>query len=541
MGVKVKPDDENVVFLGGTNLYRSDNGFADRTKTSWIGGYNHATNILQPYSYTNHHPDQHNLIFLPGNYNTVFSSCDGGVFRSDNIMDTMPSWERLNTGYVTTQFYSVAINHNPILGHNYSDIIVGGLQDNNSWLTRVNASPTAPWESWNRGDGSYCAVIDNDTATFLYTSLQLGSIRKDVFDKTGKNLGWARIDPIGATNYLFVAPFILDAVNPNTMYLAAGEYIWRNDSLGAIPLIEKNDSIYTGWKRLNATREQNNYITTMASANAPASVLYYGTYTGSVFRVDNPMNDSTMKVTDLSANLKSGSAYINCIAIDPKDANKLMVVGSNYGVRSLFYSADGGKTWSDIGANLEEKPAPFGNGNGPSCRWAKILYGPDNKPYYFVGASTGLYMSRSLDSSILWVQLGANTIGNMDVEMIDARTTDGLMVAATYGAGVFTANVADVTGIDQNKSVAHGFYISSIFPNPASDIAYLDLRMEIPAKATVQLYDLSGRLMKNISQAVAYHSGENTIPIDVQNLPSGAYLCRVEVNGFVQVKKILKM
>ncbi len=39
MVIKVKPDNPNVVFVGGVNLYRSDDGFTTATNTSWINGY----------------------------------------------------------------------------------------------------------------------------------------------------------------------------------------------------------------------------------------------------------------------------------------------------------------------------------------------------------------------------------------------------------------------------------------------------------------------------------------------------------------------
>ena len=40
--LKVKPDDENFVFVGGTNLYSSSDGFATSTNSKWIGGYSGA-------------------------------------------------------------------------------------------------------------------------------------------------------------------------------------------------------------------------------------------------------------------------------------------------------------------------------------------------------------------------------------------------------------------------------------------------------------------------------------------------------------------
>jgi hypothetical protein len=537
MVVKVKPDDENVVVIGGTNLYRSDNAFKDRSKTAWIGGYNKATSIIQDYTYKNHHPDQHNFIFLPSNYNTAFSSCDGGVFRTDNAMDSVINWQSLNS-YTTTQFYSIALNPTPKLGHKYSDILLGGLQDNNSWLTQLNAPPNTPWEPWYRGDGGYCAVIDNDTATFMYTSLQLGRIRKDVFDKNGKNLGWARIDPIGGKSYLFIAPFILDAANRNIMYLAAGEYIWRNDSLGAIPLLQKNDSIYTGWQRLNNSRAQFSYITSLATADTPAHRLYYGTNSGQVYRMDNADRANPLS-TEITGPLFDGGMYISCLAVDPKNGNKVIAVCSNYNVRSLFYTTNAGSTWTDISANLEEKPN--GTGNGPSCRTAKIIYGADGNPYYFVGASTGLYMARILaGKNTVWVQEGAATIGNMDVEMIDGRSSDGVMAAGTYGAGVFTADLSVLIGIDKDKPAVKGFFLESIFPNPVQDETIVSFLLDRSENVAVQIFDISGRPVKNFA-AQNYTAGKHDMTVEMAGLKPGTYFCRIIVNGVSEVKKIIKL
>ncbi len=56
MLLTVKPDNPNVVFVGGTNLYRSTNGFSSTTSTSWIGGYKYwgatATMIIITPIYT---------------------------------------------------------------------------------------------------------------------------------------------------------------------------------------------------------------------------------------------------------------------------------------------------------------------------------------------------------------------------------------------------------------------------------------------------------------------------------------------------------
>jgi hypothetical protein len=94
---------------------------------------------------------------------------------------------------------------------------------------------------------------------------------------------------------------------------------------------------------------------------------------------------------------------------------------------------------------------PDGSGDGPSTRWVKIL--PVNgSNIYFVGTSTGVYSTTTLNGDkTVWAQEGANTIGNSVVDAIDARSTDGLVVVATHGKGIFTTHVNATAPIDSSN------------------------------------------------------------------------------------------
>ena len=80
----------------------------------------------------------------------MISTNDGGIFKTmDNTASTI-SWTSLNNGYLTTQFYTCAIDH-----ATSSDIVIGGAQDNGSWFTN-SANFLNPWVTPRGGDGSYC-------------------------------------------------------------------------------------------------------------------------------------------------------------------------------------------------------------------------------------------------------------------------------------------------------------------------------------------------------------------------------------------------
>ncbi|HYF03334.1 MAG TPA: T9SS type A sorting domain-containing protein, partial [Patescibacteria group bacterium] len=114
-------------------------------------------------------------------------------------------------------------------------------------------------------------------------------------------------------------------------------------------------------------------------------------------------------------------------------------------VISLFSTMDGGATWTAVAGNLEQNAN--GSGNGPSTRWMEILPVGEGT-MYLVGTSTGLYSTAYLDgNSTVWVQEGASNIGNVVVEMLDSRESDGLVVAATHGVGVYSANITTLPGV----------------------------------------------------------------------------------------------
>lgn len=125
MFVRVMPGNSSTVFIGATNLYRSTDGFTTPNNTAQLGGYGVGSTMPFFTVYPNHHPDQHNLAFLPSDPNVIISSCDGGVYKSNDCLAQNVSWTDLNKGYYTSQFYTVAIDH----GTPGSNVITGGLQD----------------------------------------------------------------------------------------------------------------------------------------------------------------------------------------------------------------------------------------------------------------------------------------------------------------------------------------------------------------------------------------------------------------------------
>jgi len=429
MLLKVHPNNSDIVFLGGTNLYRSNNGFTNNPgKAGWIGGYNTTSGYAQ---YANHHPDQHNLLFFPSNPSKALSANDGGVQITQDILQGATIWTSLNNGYLTTQPYAVSFNPN-----GNDNALLAGFQDTGSWYTSSN-NLQDPWTSKFNGDGSYNAIADN-LAT-LYVSSQNGNAYRFHYDENTDTNSFARITPdITTGGFDYITPFILDHNNDNIMYMPSGGSMLVNTNLDEIPT-GSNEPTNVNWFRVNGNALGSS-ITAMDVSTYPVQhKLYFGANLGGFFRVDNAHLPGATRSGNLAGGKGMGPGRINCVYVDPTNSDRVFVVKSNYNVKSIWKSEDSGETWSNISGNLEENED--GSGNGPSVRWITMI---GNNDGYLVGTSTGMYTTDLLDGlNTIWTRevmnIESETIENVVVSQVKSRN-DGFTVAATHGNGIFSAN-----------------------------------------------------------------------------------------------------
>lgn len=506
--IDVKTDDPNTVFIGGTNLFRSTDGFNTNTKTEQIGGYGINTTLPDFKVYPNHHPDNHGVVFFKSNPSKMISFHDGGISLTQNCMASPVVWESMNRGYISSQFYGIAQDH----GSN-SKIAVGGLQDNGTYLS-MSPSATNNWSQPLSYDGAFGFVKPGGGEVYL--SIQQGRMHRMILDANGTPTQFTRIDPKGVdkNNYQFINPFTPDANNFKVLFTPAGNVLWRNSDITGIPLKSKLDSNASdvNWVQLSNTVLPNvgDEITAVYSSSIQPDVLYYGTTKGKLFRLRNASDASSMPEQITGANFPT--AYINCITQDPVDTAKIYVVFTNYNVLSIFQSTNSGGAWTAISGNLEQ--SANGSGTGPSCRWLTIAPTLDSL-LYFVGTSTGLYATKKIDGmQTVWTRQGATTIGTQVVTMMDHRVSDGRMLVSTYGSGVFEAYVKSLdpkTGI--KEITKHNF---TLYPNPAQETIAMQ---NLPSTEAVsyQILALNGELLlKGFVR--------NNSQINISELKPGTYL-----------------
>ena len=498
--IHVKPDDSNFVLLGGTELYRSTNGFGTPPTTTLVGGYGWLPDGI-------HHPDLQGGAFSPVNPNVYYSANDGGVQKAADITIPNMVWTRMNNGYNVTQLYSVSIP--PDAG---SNLILAGAQDNGSILG--NAPGASDWSMPMGGDGTIVEVSPMATNR-LYTQYQLGFLQRmqwngsDIVDMT----------PEFANNRMFVNPIALDPNNPSLLYYAGGSstatsMIWRNDNASLADTL-------TGWSPLTFTdvgpaSGYSRQISAIGVSTANnANVVYYGTMDGQVRRVNNAHTGTPVGSFITPPGLNGGTAaggFVRCIAVDPTNSNNALVVFGNYNFPSLWYTTDGGLNWTDVEGNLAGP-------SGPSVRWATIFY-YDGQLQVFLGTSIGVLSTNALaGGSTVWSQEAEAEIGNVLIAWMDYRPSDNTLAVATHARGVFTTKFLPSTAVEPNPA---RLMLAQSYPNPAQGQATIAFELPRAGEVSLRLYDVAGREVAVLANGPR-GPGRHTVPVAAQRLAPGTY------------------
>ncbi|MFN8359720.1 MAG: T9SS type A sorting domain-containing protein [Candidatus Kapaibacterium sp.] len=510
LALAVKPDDEDAVLIAGSNVYYSTNGFADGEQVKHLGGYPY---IVDPPNFM--HPDVHNLIFDNSNPKILYSANDGGVDKLIGI-DTasLSSWRTLNNGYTCTQFYGITLDHQAPGDRS----VIGGLQDNSSFLTTTSSQSEA-WTQLSSGDG--CVPNLRHADKVAITTAQSGYVVATVLGAAGTPQVYLAPDGIANnTPKLFVTNPYLEPWNENTLFIPAGNRLFQVPDLDRFSDPANFDQMK--WEDIPSVAQvipENNFITAVGASKGLENVLWLGTHTGKVYAATvGPSTGGA--VEEITSPLFPKNAFISSIAVDSKDPDIILVAFSNYEVQSLFATTNGGTTWTAVAGNLEM--AADGSGWGPSFRCVKILR-QNGAIVYAVGTSTGLYTTLALNGSkTQWTQQGITTIGNLTVEALDYRESDGLLIVGTYGGGAFASTLT--VSAEENPH-EYQYSLEQNYPNPVRTGTTIYFTLAKQTNARLTLMDINGKTLATLVES-SLPAGLHQASIPealISSLASGSY------------------
>jgi hypothetical protein len=398
----VDPTNANTLVVGGIDLWRSTDGGTTLTK---ISQWQSAPNLSA-------HADHHVIVSHPG-YNgstnkTVFFGNDGGIYKAQDVstVSQTSGWQELNNNLGVTQFYGGA-------GNASSDVRVGGTQDNGSLTDKAG---TEGWQAMFGGDGGFSAADPTDS-NYVYGEYIYLQIHRSTNGGTSSSYIYNGITDAGS-NALFIAPFILDPNDPNTM-LAGGRSLWRSTNVKA------TTPSWTSIKGPVGTNYTDN-ISAIAVAPGNSNVVWVGYANGNVYKTTNATSTSpTWTQMDLGTPFLP-NRYVTRITVDPRNSNTVYATFGGFSPDNVWRTTDGGSTWSDITGS--------GTTGLPDSPVRTLVVNPNNSNWLYAGTEVGIFASE--DGGSTW---SVPTDGPANVSVDELFWMGSKLVAATHGRGMFEA------------------------------------------------------------------------------------------------------
>lgn len=385
LSLAVSPGDENLVFVGGVNVWRSfDGGKNFSIAAHWIG--------FNSIAYV--HADHHML-----KYNTrtgeLFSANDGGLYFTD---DNGFTWNDVSKGLNILQIYRMSASSGIF------DLFITGNQDNGS-MKRINGN----WSMVTGGDGMDNLIYPDDPDRFI-TSYYYGSFFKT--NDGGEN--FKRIGPPEETGEgAWITPLIMDENDPDRIYAGYND-LYLSKNFGDT------------WIKLSDNLTRGEKLRHLGISESSESYIYAATYS----RIWITRNNG-ITWENISAGLPE--LAITSIEVAPENPELLWVTLSGYKEEhKVFRSADGGTTWTNYSEGLPNLPANI------------ILYERNTNKGLYIGTDIGVYYRNARMQN--WELFNTN-MPNVIVNDLEIQYSFNRIIAATYGRGLWasTLNTEDDT------------------------------------------------------------------------------------------------
>ncbi len=439
MAIAVNPLNPDIVWVGGMEMYRSDDGAQTFGKASEWWPFNSTY-------YT--HADVHAMAFHPSyaqGRRWLFVATDGGMavtlgdagpVRRGNHAACLGTgepaigWSERISGLGTTQFYTGTVSAS-------GSVVFGGLQDNGTQLWRDGMAPLQ-WQFISGGDGASVA-IDPRNDDVIFFSAQNVSIRRS----TNGGQNWTTVTSGINDTPIFIMPFVIDRAAPDRLY-AGGTRVWRTVNQGDL------------WQPASAVLGQgfDHRISAIDVSPVNNSRLLVGNRVG-IYRSSDAVGSGPD--TQL-AMVSPRSGWVSSLRFDPVDADVAYATYSTFGGEHVWRSADAGATWTAIDGQ--------GAGRLPDIAVHDIAIHPQNRERLYVATDIGVFVT--LNGGQSWARENTGFANAIVERLAIAANAPGgpTLHAFTYGRGVWRVALADLEGAPGHPIAAD---VSGTWFDPAQD------------------------------------------------------------------------
>lgn len=377
------PNDENTVFVGGVNTWKSSNG-----GTSW-GISNHWSQTCGGQA-TTVHADKHFFAYQNSS-STLFECNDGGLYKTSNGGS---SWSHLGSGLVVSQIYRIGV------AQTTNQDVVAGLQDNGTKALLSNS-----WNDVIGGDGMDCLVDYTDENT-QYGSLYYGNIKRT----TNHWSSYTTISNSISENGAWVTPYCLDKNDHQTIY--AGYYnVWKSTNKG------------NSWTKISTWGSST--LKSIATGY-DSDYIYAATYNTMYMT-----SDGGTTWTNITSGLPVSSSSITFITVKDDDPNTVWVSLSGFNSNNVYESTDGGSTWTNISTGLPQLPT--------NC---VIQDTSASDVILYAGTDVGVYVKDGSNSWAAFYDSLPNVVVNeLEIYYDAANEADSRIRAGTFGRGLWESEL----------------------------------------------------------------------------------------------------
>lgn len=379
------------------------------------------------------HWDNHAMWINPNNNKHILQGCDGGVYES---FDQGQNW-KFFTNLPVTQFYKVSVdNDEPFYN------IMGGTQDNYSLLgpsqtVSQHGIVSSDWIVTLGGDG-FESVADPENPNIIYSQYQNGGLVR--FDKqSGETVSIQPKPREGEKSYNFNwdSPLMVSPHDNKTIYYAANKLFCsrdRGDSWEVISdeldqEIDRNLLPVMGkvWPMdavaKNGSTSRYGAGVSLDESRIKEGLIYVGSDDGQI-SITEDGGRSWIQMNEFPG--VPANTYVYDLVASKHDENVVYAAFNNHKSGDftpyVYKSADKGRTWTSISANLPE---------GAIYAIEQDHVDPN---ILFVGTEYGVHFSLDEGKSWTAMKAGLPTINVRDM-MIQEREND--LVLGTFGRGFY--------------------------------------------------------------------------------------------------------
>ena len=594
-GLVVDPENEGLVYVLGYYLWAL-------VKPESGNGYYIAEQVVGDtyYYYSAYlHVGLHTMVFNPRNSHEFYVGTDGGVYKYTD----QTAFLNCNRNYITARMFNVAFGGKDTrvlaAGLDHGTVKIEGDENANNLSTGVWVNPGGQNMGYFEEDAQAgpCAISSiNPNTIFVTTKGGDHMYRSETAGEDWVSTNFTSSSSLSLSTSSFRLPILLyekydDANNPETVWyhaeenlqsgatvqvmsnnnfpfnytltapMADGDSIEVHDPISAKFFVSFTDVVYMTRTPLIFTVEAEWYKVAdkahtgfvgeplSMAISADGDNLFVGMKGGRFFRLSGlntvldeatgTITDSLFQVTTTEITLPVSGQCVTSVAVDPRNANKVIVTCGNYGNDNyVFYSTN---------ALSDEPEFVTKQANLPKMPVYSSLIERETGDV-ILGTERGIYRTDNINNPN-WVadgyMMGEVPVMELKQQLLyheDEQTINvteegvfvkdypgvhntGVIYAATYGKGVFRCeNYKEDFEVVSDNPVVEKSNVT-MFPNPVCGQATLSFDLKESTNVSYQVFDMSGRMVMNRNLG-RMNEGSHQVNMSAENLSTGSYILR---------------